>query len=155
MLLRRNFIAFLVSLRLFGLVGCSSTGYSTTTNLVVPKTIRTPTNIPPEIVPYVPRFVELIQANGFSVGKTNDPRALDLVFEFNPSVVNLRFSVGLWRQGIPILSASATNSGWGTLLARGSAENSLADSAFETFKRELQQLVSHTQIVNDSTDGNH
>ena len=99
---------------LVGITACSSTGYSTKTNLVVPKTIRVATNIPPGFVAYVPRFVESLQARGFSVGNTNDPRALELRFEHSDSVMNLSVSAGLWNQGIPVLTASATNSGWGT-----------------------------------------
>jgi hypothetical protein len=107
MLLKRQGIVLLLLFVLLGIAGCSSTGYSTKTNLVAPKTIRAPASIPPEIVPYVPRFVELLQAKGFSVGRTDDPKALDLVFEFNSNPFNLRVSAGLWRQGIPVLSASA------------------------------------------------
>lgn len=150
MLLKHHRIFFLLSLLIFGLIGCSSTGYSTKTNLVAPKIIRSPANIPPELVPYVPRFVEILQQNGFSVGRTQDPRALDLVLEFNGNPFNLRVSAGLWREGIPILSASATNSGWGTALARGSAVNSLADSAVSTFESELRNLMARIQIVPDA-----
>jgi len=152
MSLNRYNIIFMLPLLLFSLIGCSTTGYSTKTSIVVPKTIRSPASIPPELIPYVPRFVELLQTKGFYVGRTEDPRALDLVFEFNGNPFNLRVSAGLWREGIPILSASATNSGWGTALARGSAVNSLADSAVATFEAELQNLVTHTQIV---PDGQH
>jgi len=150
MLLRRHGIVLLLPIFLLVFAGCSSTGHSTKTNLVAPRTIRAPASIPPEIVPYVPRFVELLQAKGFAVGKTDDPRALDLVFEFNSNPFNLRVSAGLWRQGIPVLSASATNSGWGTALARGSAVKSLADSAADTFENELQKLITRTQIVEDT-----
>ena len=147
MQLKRYSIFFLLLLLFFGLIGCSSTGYSTKTSLVVPKTIRSPANIPPELVPYVPRFVAILQEYGFTVGRTEDPRALDLVFEFNGNPFDLRVSAGLWHEGIPILSASATNSGWGTALARGSAVNSLADSTVAAFAIELRSLISHTQIV--------
>jgi len=150
MLLKRYRIFFLLSLLTFGLIGCSSTGYSIKTSLVVPKTIRSPANISPELVPYVPRFIAILQQNGFAVGRTQDPRALDLVLEFNGNPFNLRVSASLWREGIPILSASATNPGWGTALARGSAVNSLADSAVSTFESELRNLMARTQIVPDA-----
>lgn len=129
--------------------GCSSTGYATKESLVVPRTIRAPTSIPAEVVPYVPRYVEALQAKGFVVGKTGDPRALDLVFEFNGNPFNLRVSAGLWRQGIPVLTGSATNSGWGTAMARGSAVNSLAEKSVAQFKTELDSLASRAKIVAD------
>lgn len=150
MQLKRYGTFFLVTLLLFGLIGCSSTGYSTKASLVVPKTIRSPANIPPKLAPYVPRFVAVLQQNGFVVGRTKDPRALDLVFEFNGNPFNLRVSVSLWREGVPILSASATNSGWGTALARGSAVSSLVDSAASTFESEFRSLMVHTRIVPDA-----
>lgn len=131
------------------MITCSSTGYSTKTSLIVPKTIRSPMNIPTELVPYVPRFVTILQQNGFEVGRTQNPKALDLVFEFNGNPFNLRVAVGLWQEGIPILSASATNPGWGTVIARGSAMNSLADLAISKFESELRNLAAHTQIVPD------
>lgn len=75
---------------------------------------------------------------------------MDLVFEFNGNPFNLRVSAGLWREGVPILTASSTNSGWGTALARGSAVNSLADSAVSTFQSELTSLMARTEIVPDA-----
>lgn len=132
------------------LAACSSTGYSTKEYLSVPKTVRAPASIPPELVPYVPMYVEALQAKGFTVGKTEDPRALELVFEFNGNPFNLRVSAGLWRQGIPVLTGSATNSGWGTALARGAAVNSLADKSVAQFKTELDMFASRVQIVADS-----
>ena len=147
LILKRKYFIFLFLFSLIGIVSCSSTGYVTKSNLVVPKTIKSPDNIPPAIVPYVPKFVDLLQEEGFSVGKTDDPRALNLVFEYNPNPFNLTVSVGLWRQGIPVLSASATNSGWGTVIAHGSAVNSLAESAAEEFEKKLKQFITHTKIV--------
>jgi hypothetical protein len=144
---RLCFVALLVLF--FGLMGCSSTGYSTKTSLVAPKTIRSPVNIPPELAPYAPRFVAMLEENGFTVGRTEDRRALELMFDFNGNPFNLRVSVGLWREGVPILSASATNSGWGTALARGPAVSSLADSSAAKFEIELKNLISRTQIVPD------
>lgn len=144
----------LIALAFAGLIlttnGCSSTGYSTRESLAVPRTIRAPASIPPEIVSYVPRYVEALQAKGFSVGKTSDPRALDLVFEFNGNPFNLRVAAGLWRQGVPVLTASASNSGWGTAIARGTAVNSLSEKSFEQFRIELDAFASRVQIVPDA-----
>lgn len=132
------------------ITACSTAGYSSKSNLIVPKTVRIAANIPPGLVAYVPRFVESLQARGFSVGNTNDPRALVLRFEHNDSVMNLSVSAGLWSQGVPVLTASATNSGWGTALARGSALNSLVGKTAKKFDVELADFVKHTQIVPDA-----
>ena len=140
-----------ISLTLF-LTACSTTGFSSNSNLIAPKTIKSPTSIPPEIAPYVPEFIDMLKAKGFAVGETNDPRSLVLYFEFNPNPFNLRVSAGLMQEGVPVLSASATNSGWGTALARGSAVNSLSESAVNTFKTELNKFMEHTKIVEDAPD---
>lgn len=140
-----------LSLTLF-LSACSTTGFSSNSNLIAPKTIKPPTSIPAEVAPYVPEFVDMLKAKGFAVGETNDPRALVLYFEFNPNPFNLRVSAGLMQQGVPVLTASATNPGWGTALARGSAVNSLSESAASTFKIELNKFMTHTQIVEDAVN---
>ena len=146
-----SFKALLVSTFLVAtLAGCSSTGYSTKSNLVVPKTIRAPADIPVEVVPYVPRYVEALQAKGFAVGRTNDPRALDLVFDFSANPFNLRIAAGLWNQGIPVLTGSATNPGWGSVIARGAALNSLADTSIQQFTTELESFTSRVKIVSDA-----
>ena len=145
----RNVGKAVVIALLLSAAGCSSTGYATKESLVVPHTIRAPASIPPEVVPYVPRYVEALQAKGFAVGKTDDPRALELVFEFNGNPFNMRVAAGLWRQGIPVLTGSATNPGWGTALARGSAVNSLAEKSVSQFKAELDSFAARAQIVAD------
>ena len=128
---------------------CSSAGFSTKQTLTAPRTIKAPTYIPPGMVPYVPRFTALLEAKGFVVGKTDDPQALELRFEHNDSVMNLSVSASLWRQGVPVLSASATNSGWGTAIARGSALNSLVDKTAKQFEEQLTDISGRTQIVPD------
>ena len=142
-------VLFLMSLLVIGLNGCSSTGYSTRANLVLPKTIRSPANIPPALIPHAARFVAILEQNGFAVGRTQDPRALDLTFELT-GVFTISASTSLWREGIPVLSASASNSGVGTGIARGPAINALADSVVSTFESELKSLMSHAQIVPDA-----
>lgn len=76
-----------------------------------------------------------------------------MVFDFEGHPFNLRVSVGLWREGIPILTASATNPGWGTILARGSAVKSLVDSAVSKFESELRALIERIEIVPDAGAG--
>jgi len=105
--------------------------------------------------PAVARFVEALQAHGFLVGKTDDPRALDLVFEFNRNPYDLRVSPALWSQGIPVLTGSATNPGWGTALARGSAVASLAYNASRKSEGELIGFVSHIPVVPDRSASAH
>ena len=148
--MKRNWLNKLFALTLIlTLTSCSSTGQTIKQSVVAPKTIRSPSSIPPGLVPYVPSFVASLESKGFIVGSTSDPRALELRFEHNDSVMNLSVSASLWRQGVPVLSASSTNSGWGTAIARGGALNSLAQKTLREFDSQLTELSPRLQIVPD------
>lgn len=132
--------------------GCTTTSYSTKSKVVAPVTIKSPKSIPPEIAPYVPMFVEVLESSGFKVGKTTDPSALELRFEFNGNPFNIRVAAGLWREGIPVLTASSTNPGWGTALARGAAVNGRAESAVSAFESEIKKMKNNFVIVTDADE---
>ena len=140
---------FFMALFLLSLTDRSSTSSSTDEQVVVPQIIRSPARIPPELVPFVPRFVSLLRAKGFMVGETDNDEALNLVFEFDGVPFNLRVSVSLWREGIPILTASSTDSGLFTAFSRGGAVNLLSDSTISKFENELQKLSVRTIIISD------
>ena len=83
---------------------CTATGYSVTTPVTAPRTVRPPTDVHPELAPYLPRFVQSLEKFGFPVGPPDDSRALQLHLDFDPSV-----------NGIPtVLVVSATVGGQGT-----------------------------------------
>lgn len=132
------------------LSGCSSTGTASKSLLVAPHTVQAPQNVHPEVAPYVPNFVEALEAAGFDVGITTDPNALQLKIEFNPNVFNIRVAASLIQRGVPVLTASATNPGWGTALARGVAVNGRAEAALESFKEQLTELSPRLKIVPDA-----
>ena len=129
---------------------CSSTGFSTTTPLIVPRTVLPPTNVHPEVAPYVPQFIDALQSAGFVMGQTTDPDALSLQVEFNPNPFNIRVSTLLVQRGIPVLSASATNPGWGTAIARGVAVNGRAEAAIEDFRLQLAKLMPRVTFKPDA-----
>jgi len=137
---------------LFGLalVSCSSTSFSSKSSLVVPRVVVAPTNVHPEVAPYVPEFVDALQTAGFTVGATSDPDALALRVEFNPNPFNIRVAASLVQHGVPVLSASATNPGWGTAIARGQAVNGRADAAIEDFRAELAELMLRVKFKPDA-----
>jgi hypothetical protein len=56
-----------------------------------------------------------------------------LKVDFNPDVFGMRVSAELIHEGIPVLTAGATNAGWGALIARGAAAENLAESAAKNF----------------------
>jgi len=131
------------------LVACSSTGSVTKTDVTVPQTVKAPVNVHPEVAPYLPEFVDALKSAGFIVGTTDNPDALELKLEFNGNPFNIRVSASLWQRGVPLLSASATNPGWGTALARGIAVNGRAESALESFRNQLAEFSTHIRIVPD------
>ena len=128
------------------LVACSTTGFSTKSDVIAPRIVKAPSSVNPEVIPYLPRLVDALQKAGFIVGKTDNPNALELKLEFNPNPFNMRVSASLWQDGVPLLSASATNPGWGTAMARGAVVNSLADSVINKFQVEVASLSSRLTI---------
>ncbi len=129
-----------------GLASCSSTSFSTTSHLTVPATVRAPVTVHQAVKRYLPELVALLQSAGFSVGKTDDPEALVLQLNFNPNPFNLRVSASLLLDGVPVLRASATNAGWGTLLARGPAVDGRARAMLSQFEGELVILTQRITI---------
>ena len=130
---------------------CASTGYVITSDLTVPKTVTLANSLDTEVAPYAPRFISILVQHGFAVGTSNDPHAMELRLDFNGNPFTMRVGAALWHDGAPILTASATNSGWGTALARGTAVQNLADSCATKFDRELSQLQPHLRIVDQPT----
>jgi len=133
------------------IAACASTGYVITSDLTVPKTVTLANSLDTEVAPYAPRFISILVQHGFTVGTSNDPHAMELRLDFNGNPFNMRVGAALWHDGAPILTASATNSGWGTALARGAAVQNLADSCATKFERELSQLQPHLRIVDQPT----
>jgi len=130
--------------------GCFSTGHSTKAALTVPKTVREPANIPPEVVPYYRNYVLALEAKGFAVGPTDNSRALSLWLAFNSNPYNMNLSVSLLYEGKPVLTGSATNLGLLTVAARAPTMDYLADKSLAKFRAELEGFVTHVQIVSDA-----
>lgn len=132
------------------MASCSTTGFSTKSSLLVPRVVAPPTNVHPEVAPYVPAFVDALQSAGFAVGSTSDSDALSLKIEFNPNPFNIRVSASLEQHGVPVLSVSATNPGWGTVIARGVTVNGRAEAAVEDFRTELVGLMPRVKFKSDT-----
>lgn len=147
----RNVSATIVSVAALVLVtACSSSGNIVSRPVTAPRTVNPPESVHPDLAPYLPIFISAVEALGFHVATTTDPRALQLKIGFNPSVMNMRVSAALWQNAAPIVTADAANSGWGTALARGSALQNLVDSAANAFRTQLHKMSSSLQIVDDT-----
>ena len=130
---------------------CSSSSHSVARAVTAPRTVNPPSSTHPDIAPYLPRFISAVEALGFRVARTDDPSALQLRVDFNPSVMNMRVSAALWQNGVPIVTADAANSGWGTALARGTAVQNLVESAAKAFQVELRKMSSSLHIEEDKS----
>ena len=131
------------------LAACSSTGSVVTTDITVTNTVTLQSPIDPEVATYAPKFIAALQRQGFKVGATNNVHAMQLRLAFNGNLFDTRVAAELWHDGVPILTASATNSGWGTMIAHGAAVENLADSAVTIFEKKLSELRPHLRIVDE------
>jgi S1-C subfamily serine protease len=132
---------------LVGLSGCSSVGYSTSKRISAPKVVKAPSSVPGQLTSYLPRFTDALEKHGFTVGQTDDPQALQLKLAFNRNPFNLQVKAYLWQNGTVVLSAEATNSGWGTALARGAAVEALVDNAVEDFTEQLKKIAKNIEFI--------
>jgi hypothetical protein len=134
------------------LTACTSTGSVVTTDITVTKTVTLQTPMDPEVAIYAPRFISALEKQGFKVGESKDPHAMQLRLDFNGNLFNTRVAAELWHDGAPILTASATNSGWGTAIAHGEAVENLANAAVAMFGQKLSQLRPHVRIIEEPSE---
>jgi hypothetical protein len=131
------------------LAACSTTSFSIESHLTVPATVRAPVRVHRAVREYLPELVEMLQSVGFSVGRTNDPEALELQLNYNPNPFNLRVSASLLQDGVPVVRAASTNTGWGTIMFRGNAIDGRAEAMLSAFANELEDLVQRITIRPD------
>lgn len=132
------------------IAACTTTGYSITKSVTAPRTVRPPTYVDPELAPYLPRFVSVLETFGFHVGPTDDPRALQLRLEFDPNVFSMSVTPSLWQGGVAVVTAAARNRGFSTLWTPGAAIANLVGSAAQTFEGELKKVSSRLEITADT-----
>jgi hypothetical protein len=131
-----------------GMSACSSTSQNIASDITVPKTVRHTASLDSRLAPHYHLFVSILQSNGFDVGQTADPRALELRLELdrNPSVLELDAS--LLQEGTALISARGATDG---VAIAGSAHISvLAQRAAGNFERQLVALRPNILIVADS-----
>jgi hypothetical protein len=120
------------------LSACASTSSSIKESVSLPKTIRMVENYHPEVAQFVPSFLEVVGQNGFSVGYTEDPDAATLRVDFDPNIFHTAIYVKLMQGNKVLLSSEASNSGWGTGIARASALDTLAENVKRNLDKELK-----------------
>ncbi len=150
---KRMAVAASLILIAIGTSACSSTGHNVAPEITAPRTARHPASLDSRLAPHYHLFVSILQSNGFEVGQTDDPRALELKFvlDRNPSVLEL--FVSLLQEGTPLLSARGSNSEGrtaGGAIAGSAHITILAQRAAANFERQLAALKPNLLIVEDS-----
>ena len=135
------------------LAGCSSTSLSTKETVNLPRTLRLSENYHPEVAPYIGDFLQSVVKKGFGIGYTEDPNAAVISIEFDPNVFHTEIKLKVTQNGKVIVSSEASNSGWGTGIARNSALAKLAANVTTNLDKELQVLkVTITEDKTPSVD---
>ena len=86
---------------------------------------------------YLPKLVAVLRKHGFTVVATGQKAEYSAEFEMNAGVWNVQCTINLLQRGVPVISASNLNPGWGNWLARGASINVVADAAIREFDKKL------------------
>lgn len=121
------------------LIGCASSSQVVSDVVSIPVTVSTSV-VTGEAAAYVDEFYKALQDRGFKYGETDDPNAAEMIVSFDPNVFHTEFVIQLAQRGRMIVESRASNSGWGTGIARPQALARLADEVTKNFRRELSKL---------------
>lgn len=141
-------LALLVSMLL---VGCSSAGFSASDVVEASRTVRPPTYVHPDLVPYSGRFIMAVESAGFIVKETDDPNALQLRLDFDPRSFHFAVTASLIRNGETVVKGEAVNAGWGNLIARGLSIENLVEKAAREFEKQLTSLRGRLKFTESKT----
>jgi len=139
---------YLLLLSAFLITSCASTAKVSVDQLTAPRTISV-SGATGEAASYVDELVKPLTSRGFVVGTTTDPSAIQVIIEFDPNVFHTEFVVKLRQKGKIIAETQASNSGWGTGIARSSALPALAQSASSALEEQLNKV--NVVLVSDSS----
>jgi|GEM_PF-2170222 len=149
--MRTLFAIILTSIFVASLAGCATTGKSIGGSMSAPVTIRQPEFLNPEIAGYAQRIFSPLIANGFRVGYTDDPDALRLEINFDPSIMSTSVKINLIKPGVGVVaSAESVNHGMGTMSMRDKSISNLVEAASEQFRQQLSLV--HFKIEADKNN---
>jgi hypothetical protein len=86
---------------------------------------------------YLPKLVAVLRKHGFTVVGKGQPAEYSAELEMNAGVWNVQCTINLLQRGVPLISASNLNPGWGNWLARGASISVVADAAIREFDKKL------------------
>jgi hypothetical protein len=121
------------------MMGCASSSQVVSGDVAIPITVSVPV-VTGEAAAYVDGFYKALQDRGFKLGESDDPNAAELIVGFDPNVFHTEFVLQLVQRGRTIVESRASNSGWGTGIARPQALARMADEVTKNFRMELGKL---------------
>ncbi len=119
--------------------GCASSTVSTKEAISIPRTIKLSAT-QGEASQFVDRFLQPFKDSGFRFGETDDPEAAVLLIQFDPNVFHTAFDVTLKKGATVVIKSEASNSGWGTGIARPQALEKLASEVEAGMRKELATM---------------
>ena len=126
--------------------GCASSGKRSVTTIEAPSKFILE-KVVGEAASYTDQIIKPLIKRGFTASLTTDPNALHVIIDLNPNVFHTKFTVTIFQQGKELIRAEASNSGWGTGIARSSALNNLA----EDIANRLDEQIAQIQLSRTST----
>lgn len=156
----KKIISFGFIFMMMVICGCASSTVGTREAVSIPRTIKL-NSIQGEASQFVDRFLQPLKDSGFRFGETDDPDAALLLIKFDPNVLHTAFEVTLKKGAMVVIRSEASNSGWGTGIARSQALEKLAADVEAGMRKELLnmkitviedkslQAVACTGFVND------
>lgn len=131
---------FLVLFLSITLLGCASSSVSTKESVSIPRTLKLNENFHAEVAPFIGDFLQPIVQKGFDIGYSEDLEAGIISIEFDPNIFHTEIKFKITQKNKVILESNASNSGWGTGIARNSALAKLASNVKNNLESELQKI---------------
>jgi hypothetical protein len=119
------------------LLGCTSTSSGTFSGSAHGATVSVFAPAGSSSALYLPKLVAVLRKHGFTVVGSGQKAEYSAELEMNAGVWNVQCTINLLQRGVPVVSASNLNPGWGNWIARGASINVVADSVIREFDKKL------------------
>jgi hypothetical protein len=119
------------------LLGCTSTSSGTFSGSAHGATVSVSAPAGSSSALYLPKLVAVLRKHDFTVVGSGQKAEYSAELEMNAGVWNVQCTINLLQRGVPVVSASNLNPGWGNWIARGASINVVADSVIREFDKKL------------------
>lgn len=138
------FKCMLILIALFSMVGCSTTGsISHDTDLTKYEYVFFSESISVFDQKYLSEIQRMLERNGFKItSNKSEKRPLQCKFAIDQSnIFGFRVHISLWDGKKMLAVSEATNSGWGTLIARETAVRDLVNRTVVELEKQMQSKL--------------